>query len=188
MHTNTSQDPRNPTPTTNSPLAPWAVHLFNIGPRHRLRLQLHFRYDQIHPGSGSDWVTANNDTLYNAIHTISIIRRFLLVNAQAMENQYRGIRVMIWTYNWTLENRRPVEVLVQCDDQYVDRGDSIVSRLQDRTFDLRGEPMRPNYNYDAAQYPPPHVNPMPAPPPPGPPEGTPWDAEEDETNPSILGP
>lgn len=95
---------------------------------------------------------------------------------------------MIWTYNWTLENRRPVEVLVQCDDQYVDRGDSIVSRLQDRTFDLRGEPMRPNYNYDAAQYPPPHVNPMPAPPPPGPPEGTPWDAEEDETNPSILGP
>lgn len=188
MYSNISQDPRNPTPRTTGPLSPWAVNLFNIGPRDRLRLQLHFRYDQIDPGTGNPWAAANNNHLYNGVHTLSIIRRFLLINAQAMENQYTGIRVIVWAYNWTLDRTRPIEVLIECDDQYMERGDSVVSRLQDRSFDIRGEPMRPNYIMDATTMRIPHVDPMPPPTPPGPPEGGPWDDEEDQANPSILGP
>lgn len=191
MYANTPQDPRNPMPNRSDPVTPWAVDLFNIGPRNRLRLQLHFRYDQVNPETNKDRARANNDMLYNGIRTISIIRRFLLINAQGMRNEYTGIRVLIWTYNWTLGGTRPVEVLIECDDQYLERSDSIISRLQDRTFDVVGAPIRPSFNYSASEFPPTYVQPMPPPPPPpppAPPERAYGDDEEDEANPSILGP
>ncbi|KAG6354057.1 hypothetical protein INS49_005028 [Diaporthe citri] len=205
-------DPRNPAPNLSSPLEPWAVDLFNIRPRNRLRLQLHFRYDRkepvrsrkidpdtghrrlLDPDTREPWVEENNSSLYNAIHTISIIRRFLLVNAQGMRNQYTGIRVMLWLYPWTENKRRPVEALVECDDQYLETiggvRDAIVSRLRDRTFDREGAAPQPHFNYSATEHPPPYVEPMPLPPPPPPqiPERAVGDDEEDEANPSILGP
>lgn len=198
MYTNTPQDPRNPAPNFSSPYAPWAVDLFNIRPRHRLRLQLHFRYERPEPDRRRrrTFVEENNNTLYNAIHTISIIRRFLLINAQGMENQYGGIRVMLWRHDYTIEysnsTRRPVEALVECDDQYLETmggiRDTIVSRLQDRTFDRPGQPRQPDHNYMATEHPPPYVQPMPPPPVPGPPPRGLGDDEEDEADPSILGP
>lgn len=174
-------------PGSNDPVAPWAVDLFNIGPRRRLRLQLQLRFEQAHPQTGNaDRVARNNHPLYNAIRTLSIIRRFLLFNAQAMDNQYRGIRVLLWVYEWDLQAaRRRVDATVECDDLYLERSDSIVSRLRDRTFGGEGEPPPPSYNYSAADYPPPHVDP---PPPLPPPQRTREDDDEDRENPSILGP
>lgn len=172
-------------PGSNDPVAPWAVDLFNIGPRRRLRLQLQSRFQQVHPETAHpERVERNNDPLFNAIRTLSIIRRFLLFNAQAMDNQYRGIRVLVWLQGWD-RGTRHVRVIVQCDDLYQERSDSIVSRLRDRTFGGQGEPPPPNYNYSAADYPPPHVDP---PPPLPPPQRTQEDDEEDRENPSILGP
>lgn len=128
-------------------------------------------------------VENNNDPIYNAIHTISIIRRFLLINGQAIENQYRGIRVLLWLNDWRRDNRRTVEVLVECDDQYVERSNSVESRLQAPIIDVSGPLI-----YDATDIPPPYVQPLPPPPPPDHLQRTDWDKEEDENNPSILGP
>lgn len=174
-------------PGSNDPVAPWAVDLFRIGPRRRLRLQLQFRFERAHPDIGrAEAVARNNYPLYNAIRTLSMIRRFLLFNAQAMDNQYRGIRVLLWVSAWDLRaGRQRVGVIVECDDLYQERSDSIVSRLRDRTFGVEGEPQPPTYNYSAADFPPPHRDP---PPPLSPLQRTREDDEEDRENPSILGP
>lgn len=187
MYTNTPKDPRNPLPNRSEPLSPWAVDLFNIGPRNRLRLQLHFQYNQ----RVNDPENTNPHPIYNAIHTVSIIRRFLLIGAQGMGNHYRGIRVIVWAYNPNLRGEIPVEILVECDDEHYERNGSIVSRLQNRTFGARGAPIPPTRIFDASERPLPYIEPMPPPPPPPeslPPERAYGDDEEDEENPSILGP
>lgn len=195
MCTDTPQDPRNPRPGFSDPVAPWAVDLFNVGPRSRLRLQLHFRYEQLHRRTGDPAVVRNNYPVYDAVRTLSIIRRFLLINAQAMEDRYAGIRVVIWAYDWDVRFRRPAEVFVECDDEYLERSGSVVSRLQDRTFGVTGAPRKPALNKLATEFPKlptdftlPYVPPMSPPPPPAPPEKSYWDDDEDERDPSILGP
>lgn len=181
VYADSPQDPRNPPPRSSNPLSPWAVDLFNIGRRHRLRLQLQFRDRYFDSRLGNGREDQNQISVYNAIHTLSIIRRFLLINAEAMENQYAGIRVHLWLYQWRPDGTRAVALMVECDDELLERSDSIVSRLQDRDFGAHG----PDFTYFPNA--PPYREPMPPPPPPTPPERDPWDDDEDERNPSILG-
>lgn len=193
MYTNSPQDPRNPLPNFSTPFTPWAVDLFNIRPRDGLRLRLHYRYDQGYREGGDHWDRDNNQDLYDGIRTISIIRRFLLNNAQGLRNEYTGIRVMIWVYRWNhrgLGGRRNLEVVIESDDRYWGQRDGILSRLRTPTFGVQGEPRQPQFIYMATEHPPPYVTPMPPPPPPPPPvpERVDGDDEEDEANPCILGP
>lgn len=189
MCTNTPQDPRNPMTNSTESLAPWAVDLFNIGARGRLRLQLHFQIRQNNPRRDRNLRESNRYPVYNAMHTLMILRRFLLTNAQAMPTPYAGIRAFIWvTGDYDVRGKRPAEVLVECDDEFLERSNRVVSRLQRRTFGVRGQPRRPDDIMDAGRSPPPDRDPMPAPPPPPPPERADGDDEEDERNPSILGP
>lgn len=139
--TNTSQDPRQTLNEQDDPEWPWIIDLFNIGPRRRLRLNMAFDYVLWHRTQTPAQQRMNLD---RAVYMISVIRNFLLANAQELRLGYEGIRVGIWDYPVEIHptggRRQRRQVLVECDDEYMPESNQIRSHLVMRGDEEGDEP------------------------------------------------
>lgn len=152
--TNTSQDPRQEEDDKGFKKYPWTEDLFSLGPRRRLRLELNFTYRIYTNQSG--WERQN--TVYDAMYMMRIIRSFLLTNAQVLEDQYEGIRVLIWDSaevdEW--DARRGAfaadrQVFLECDDEYFPGINAVQSQLGQRDFDGPGQWRAPDISLWASR-------------------------------------
>lgn len=152
--TNTSQDPRQEEDEKGFKKYPWTEHLFSLGPRKRLRLNLRFEYKIYSDQSGWE----RQKLVYDAMYMMRIIRSFLLTNAQVLEDQYEGIRVLIWdsaeddTWEPRIEAYASDRlVILECDDEYFPGINAVESRLGPRDFDGPGQMRAPDISLWASR-------------------------------------
>lgn len=135
---------------TDNDQYPWAKHLFNIGPRDCLQLDMRivWQVTRFFP---------ERHTPDSAAYFMMILRNFLLRNARETGLGYEGIRVRCWNMGNNIWLAR-----LECHDEWVREGNPRhVSRLEPPDYDNSEIQHVPTIEYMASNDPPREQEPTP---------------------------